>query len=131
MNNEATIAYFSMEIGLDPGMPTYSGGLGILAGDTILSAANLKVPMVAITLLHRKGYFYQKLDSSGWQTEEPSDWIVDDFLQEMSQRETVTIENRTVVLRVWKYPRARAARRGCRLPARSHAPRPWRRHVRD
>ena len=57
------IAYFSMEIGLVSDMPTYSGGLGVLAGDTIRAAADLKVPMVAVTLLHRKGYFYQRLDS--------------------------------------------------------------------
>jgi glucan phosphorylase len=48
------IAYFSMEIGLEAGMPTYNGGLGVLAGDTIRAAADLKVPMVAVTLLHRK-----------------------------------------------------------------------------
>jgi starch phosphorylase len=53
-----------MEIGLDPEMPTYSGGLGILAGDTIRLAADLKVPMIAVTLLYRKGYFYQKLDET-------------------------------------------------------------------
>ena len=61
-----TIAYFSMEIALDPTLPTYSGGLGMLAGDTVRSAADLKVPMVAVTLLHRKGYFNQKLDAGGW-----------------------------------------------------------------
>lgn len=103
MGNERTIAYFSMEIGLEPGMPTYSGGLGILAGDTIRSAADLKVPMVAVTLLHRKGYFYQRIDSSGWQTEEPVEWIVQDFLEEMPQRTSVSIEGRTVFLRSWKY----------------------------
>ena len=63
MNTQSVIAYFSMEIGLEAGMPTYSGGLGVLAGDTIRSAADLKVPMVAVTLLHRKGYFYQRLDA--------------------------------------------------------------------
>jgi len=92
-----------MEIGLDERMPTYSGGLGILAGDTIRSAADLKVPMVAVTLLHRKGYFYQRIDSSGWQTEEPVEWIVQDFLEEMPQRTSVSIEGRTVFLRSWKY----------------------------
>ena len=61
MKNDPSIAYFSMEIGIEQSIPTYSGGLGILAGDTIQSAANLKVPMIAVTLLHRKGYFYQKL----------------------------------------------------------------------
>lgn len=98
-----TIAYFSMEIGIDGGMPTYSGGLGVLAGDTIRSAADLKVPMAAVTLLYRKGYFYQRLDHSGWQIEEPVEWVVEDFLEEMPQRASVTIEGRTVWIRAWKY----------------------------
>lgn len=72
-------------------MPTYSGGLGVLAGDTIRAAADLKVPMVAVTLLHRKGYFYQRLDANGWQSEEPVEWVAEDFLTEMPQRITVTI----------------------------------------
>jgi starch phosphorylase len=59
-----SIAYFSMEIALDEGMPTYSGGLGVLAGDTLRSAADLGVPMVGVTLLHRKGYFRQTVDST-------------------------------------------------------------------
>ena len=98
-----TVAYFSMEIGLEPGMPTYSGGLGVLAGDTVRSAADLKVPIVAVTLLHRDGYFYQRLDSNGWQTEEPVRWVVEDFLQEMPARTSVTIEGRNVQIRAWKY----------------------------
>lgn len=100
--NHRTVAYFSMEIGLLSDMPTYSGGLGVLAGDTIRAAADLNVPMVAVTLLHRKGYFYQRLDSSGWQIEEPVDWAVDDYLTELPERASVTIEGRTVVLRAWK-----------------------------
>ncbi len=103
MSVERTIAYFSMEIALDAGMATYSGGLGVLAGDTIRAAADLKVPMVAVTLLHRKGYFYQKLDADGWQTEEPVDWIVSDFLDETPARASVVIAGRTVRLRAWKY----------------------------
>lgn len=103
MEVDRSIAYFSMEIALEEGMPTYSGGLGVLAGDTIRSAVNLKVPMVAVTLLHRKGYFYQKLDKTGWQTEEPVDWKVKDFVEEMSQTVSVTIEGREVFLRAWKY----------------------------
>jgi glycogen phosphorylase len=71
MDDKRTVAYFSMEIALDAGIPTYSGGLGVLAGDTVRSAADLEIPMVAVTLLHRKGYFYQKIDPSGWQKEEP------------------------------------------------------------
>jgi len=103
MNNQGKIAYFSMEIGLDNKIPTYSGGLGVLAGDTIRSAADLKVPMVAVTLVHRKGYFRQRLDESGWQREESVEWVVEDFLKEMPQRTAVTIEGRTVHLRSWKY----------------------------
>ena len=65
MNGERTVAYFSMEIGIDSAILTYSGGLDVLAGDTIRSAADLKVPMLAVTLFHRKGYFHQMLDASG------------------------------------------------------------------
>ncbi len=95
------IAYFSMEIGLDAAMPTYSGGLGMLAGDTVRSAADLRVPMVAVTLLYRKGYFYQRLDHSGWQREEPAVWVVEDFLAELPARVSVSIEGREVQLRAW------------------------------
>lgn len=63
-----------MEIGLSADIPTYSGGLGILAGDTLRSAADLGVPMVGVTLLHRQGYFRQVLDNKGNQTEIPVDW---------------------------------------------------------
>src|SRR4030043_300249 len=82
MNGERTIAYFSMEIGIDSAMPTYSGGLGVLGGDMIRPAADFKVPMVAVTLFHGKGYFHQMLDASGWQREEPVDWVVEHFLKE-------------------------------------------------
>ncbi len=92
-----------MEIGLAAGIPTYSGGLGVLAGDTIRAAADLKVKMVAVSLIHRRGYFYQRLDYSGWQREEPVEWSVGDFLSEMPQRVSVSIEGRTVWLRAWKY----------------------------
>lgn len=103
VDQERTVAYFSMEIGVEEGIPTYSGGLGILAGDTIRSAADFGVPMVAVTLLHRKGYFYQTLDQSGWQREEPVEWVVEDFLKEMPQRASVTVEGRNVQIRAWKY----------------------------
>jgi starch phosphorylase len=103
MNDGECIAYFSMEIALEPQVPTYSGGLGILAGDTVRSMADLRVPLVAVTLLWRKGYFYQKLDASGVQTEEPAEWVVQDFLQEMSARATVRLEGRDVQLRAWRY----------------------------
>ncbi|MBN1125042.1 MAG: alpha-glucan family phosphorylase [Sedimentisphaerales bacterium] len=101
--NKGKIAYFSMEIGLDPGMPTYSGGLGILAGDTIRAAADRRINLVGVSLLYRKGYFYQRLDSAGKQIEEPVIWSTDDFLVEMPQRVNVQIEKRTVQIRCWKY----------------------------
>jgi starch phosphorylase len=101
--DRARIAYFSMEIGLDPTMPTYSGGLGVLAGDTVRAAADLYVPMVAVTLLHRKGYFYQRLDRGGWQTEEPANWAIDDFVRELPQRVELRLEDRVVRLRAWRY----------------------------
>lgn len=101
--SESRIAYFSMEVALHPAMPTYSGGLGILAGDMLRAAADRELPMVAITLLHRKGYFYQTLDRNGWQTENPVEWIVEDFLQEMPQRATVTLEGARVQLRASLY----------------------------
>jgi starch phosphorylase len=91
-----------MEVGLAPEMPTYSGGLGVLAGDTLRSAADLRVPMVGVTLLDRKGYFHQKLDASGWQTEEPEQWTVEAFLRKEEARVSVILEGRTVQLAAWK-----------------------------
>jgi starch phosphorylase len=101
--NDATVAYFSMEIGLDPAIPTYSGGLGVLAGDTIRSAADLGVPMVAVTLLHRHGYFHQRLDALGRQTEEPVRWPVQDALEPLDRLVTVEVEGRAVQVRPWRY----------------------------
>ncbi|MDH5667489.1 MAG: alpha-glucan family phosphorylase [Nitrospira sp.] len=97
------VAYFSMEIGLDPSMPTYAGGLGVLAGDTIRSAADLDIPMVAVTLLHRRGYFYQRLDERGVQHEEPVAWPINDFCNRVNQHVTVEIENRTVYVGAWQF----------------------------
>jgi starch phosphorylase len=100
---QARVAYFSMEIALDERIPTYSGGLGILAGDTIRSAADLGVPMVAVTLLHRKGYFKQKLDEHGNQTEGPVDWEPAELLEELQPIASLSIEGREVRVRCWRY----------------------------
>ena len=97
------VAYFSMEIAINPGMPTYSGGLGVLAGDTLRSAADLGTPLVAFSLLHRKGYFRQMLDESGKQTEDIQPWNVKDFCTEEAPHITVTVEDRTVTVRAWRY----------------------------
>lgn len=102
-NEHRTVAYFSMEIGIDEKIHTYSGGLGVLAGDTIRSAADLKVPMVTVTLLYRKGYFRQKLLPDGWQEEQPSPWAVEELLHEESRRVRVLVEGRTVHLRAWRF----------------------------
>jgi glycogen phosphorylase len=74
------VAYFSMEIAIAPDMPTYSGGLGVLAGDTMRSAADLGLGLCAVTLLHRKGYFQQHLDAHGIQTAEDQPWPLEKFL---------------------------------------------------
>ena len=92
-----------MEIGLDPGMPTYAGGLGVLAGDTIRTAADIQLPLVAVTLLYRSGHFFQRLDTRGMQTEEPVKWILEDFLEPLDARAQVEIEGRTVHIRAWRY----------------------------
>src|SRR6201986_15469 len=84
------VAYFSMEIAINPGMPTYSGGLGVVAGDTLRSAADLGPPLIAFTLLHRKAYFRQMLDAQGKQTEDIQPWTVTDFCTEEPHRVTVT-----------------------------------------
>src|SRR5579871_408377 len=92
-----------MEVGLVSAMPTYSGGLGVLAGDTIRAAADLELSFLAVTLLHRKGYLRQNLDSAGNQTESPEDWQISSFLTELPQRAFVTLEGRKVFLRAWRY----------------------------
>jgi starch phosphorylase len=97
------VAYFSMEIALENAMPSYSGGLGVLAGDTIRAAADLRLPMVAVSLLYRRGFFSQHLSEDGTQTEEPVVWNVEDFLKEEAARVTVPLENRRVELRCWRY----------------------------
>ncbi len=83
------VAYFSMEIALENAMPSYSGGLGVLAGDTIRAAADIRLPMVAVSLLYRKGYFSQRLAEDGTQTEEPVAWRPEDFLTEEDVRVSV------------------------------------------
>ena len=100
---ERRIAYFSMEIAFDPAIPTYSGGLGILAGDTLKAAADLSVPIVGITLLSEEGYFTQVLDKDGNQTEQPTRWDVKGTLGEpLPERVAVEIEGRTVQIRAWQ-----------------------------
>ena len=102
-SNSIQVAYFSMEIALHADMPTYSGGLGILAGDTLRAAADLGVPMAAVTLLHRNGYFRQSLDELGNQKTSPEDWQPEKLLTPMNAQGTVEIEGRKVHIRAWRY----------------------------
>src|SRR4051812_33292158 len=103
MASNTTVAYFSMEVALENAIPTYSGGLGVLAGDTLRSAADLSVPVVAVSLLHRKGYFEQHLDPEGNQSETPAAWRPEEVLEAVDARAAVQIEGRTVHIRAWKY----------------------------
>ena len=98
-----TFAYFSMEFALDPAMPTYSAGLGILAGDTMRAAADLGIPAVGITLLHRKGYFRQHLDRDGNQSESDVNWSPAEFLELLPLRVLVNIAGRQVQVQAWRY----------------------------
>jgi len=102
-NESSRIAYFSMEIAVAPDMPTYSGGLGVLAGDTLRSAADMGLPFAAVTLAHRKGYFRQRLDVNGMQTEEPQPWRIEEKLLPEKPIVTITLEERDVALRAWRY----------------------------
>jgi starch phosphorylase len=97
------IAYLSMEVAVDPRMPTYSGGLGVLAGDTLRSCADLGLPVIGVTLLHRKGYFSQALDDAGGQVEREERWEPERCLRPLSARAQVSIEGRTVHIRAWQY----------------------------
>lgn len=92
-----------MELFLDPAMPTYAGGLGILAGDTIRTAADLGIPAVGVTLLHRKGYFQQHLDANGNQWETEAVWSPEKFLELMPPRVQVTVGGRQVQVQAWRY----------------------------
>jgi len=112
LTKEPKIAYFSMEIGIQNDIPTYSGGLGVLAGDTIKTGADLKLPMVAVTLLSRKGYFRQELDENGRQTEQPVSWDPSKYMTLLPATITVQIEGRDVLVQVWQY-NVESLTRGC------------------
>lgn len=101
--SDSIVAYFSMEIGLVASMPTYSGGLGILAGDHLRAAADLGVPIVGVSLLYHKGYFRQHLDDLGSQTETPTDWSPETYLELLPARVAVAIEGRAVKVQAWRY----------------------------
>lgn len=103
LSDRNPIAYFSMEIAVTPVMPTYSGGLGVLAGDTLRAAADMGLHLVAVTLAHRGGYFRQRLDANGTQTEEAQPWSPESVLAREEPIVRLTIEGRAVAIRAWRY----------------------------
>lgn len=101
--NDISIAYFSMEIAADPAWPTYSGGLGVLAGDMLRSAADMGLPVAGVTLLPRQGYFHQHLDEKGRQTEEPEHWQPEAVLERVEPVVSVRLQGREIKVRAWRH----------------------------
>ena len=101
--DDRSIAYFSMEIALDPRISTYSGGLGVLAGDTLRSCADLGLPVVGVSLLHRQGYLRQVLDEGGHQRDEADSWALGDLVQPLAPVAAVAVEGRTVHVRAFRF----------------------------
>lgn len=104
----ARVAYFCAEYGVHNSLPNYSGGLGILAGDHLKSASDLNVPLVAIGLLYRYGYFRQRVGHDGWQVESyndvfESELAVTPVFDANGERLTVSvhIRNREVFAQAW------------------------------
>ena len=92
-----------MEIGLTNEIPTYAGGLGTLAGDAIRSAADLKLPLVAVTLISKRNYFSQKLDANGRQTEQSNEWFPEKLMVQLPNEVDVKVEGRDVKVKAWLY----------------------------
>lgn len=101
--SDARVAYFSMEIALRADIPTYAGGLGVLAGDTVRTAADLGLPLVAITLVSRDGYFRQRLSEQGEQIEEPQHWEPRDWAVPLDARVCLELDARPVWVAAWLY----------------------------
>jgi starch phosphorylase len=101
--SRSRVAYFSMEIELADDIPTYAGGLGILAGDTMRSAADLEVPMVAVTLVSHAGYFKQLVSADGRQTEGPDLWAPEKRCTLADAKVAVFLEGRRVWIQAWLF----------------------------
>jgi len=100
---EPRVAYFSMEIALRSEIPTYAGGLGVLAGDTLRSAADLSLPLVAVTLVSRSGYFRQKIEADGRQVEFPAVWDPARWAHQLDAKIAIRIQGRAVWVGAWLY----------------------------
>ena len=97
------IGYFSMEIAVKSDIPTYSGGLGVLAGDTVRSCADLKIPLVAVTLVSREGYLKQMITEDGVQVEYPDKWIPSSGMSLLPNQVNVEIAGKNVTVKAWIY----------------------------
>lgn len=111
---DRAVAYFSMEVALKKGMATYAGGLGILAGDVMRSAADLNLPIVGVTLANRAGYFKQLLGPSGQQQEAPDAWSPERYAAALGTKVVVRLEERSVWIGAWLYQVA--SRSGASVP---------------
>jgi starch phosphorylase len=100
---EPRVAYFSMEIALREEIPTYAGGLGILAGDTLRSSADLSLPLIGVSLVSRAGYFRQEIDAQGRQVERAAEWDPARWAQPLGAKVAVRIEGRPVWVGAWLY----------------------------
>lgn len=96
------ISYFTMEIGLEPEIKTYSGGLGVLAGDTVKTAADQDLDFTAVTLLYRKGYFEQVIQDKK-QEERPQDWNYEELLEDTGRKVSLKLRGREVNVKIWRY----------------------------
>ena len=97
------IAYFVMECAVDSRIPTYSGGLGILAGDTLQSFADLEVPAVCITLLWKNGFTRQKLASDGTQLDSVQEWDVEKYMQFTNIKIKIPLGDKDITIAAYKY----------------------------
>ena len=97
------IGYFSMEIALASEIPTYAGGLGVLAGDTMRTAADLSLPLVGVSLVSRAGYFVQEIDAHGRQVERSAEWQPDRWAKTLGAKVAIDLEGRPVWIRAWLY----------------------------
>jgi starch phosphorylase len=114
LRDSAPVVYFSMDVALESSIPTYSGGLGVLAGDTLRTAADLELPMVGVSLVARAGYVRQVLDASGEQDDRDSSWRPESRLDAVEPVVSVMIEGRRVDVRAWRY--TIRGRRGFEVP---------------
>ena len=102
-DNLLDVAYFSMEVAIESDMSTYSGGLGVLAGDTLKTLADFGYSAMGITLLHEHGYVEQEFDSEGNQIYFPETWKKEDYLTRLSFTIKIPFKDRFVVCAVWQY----------------------------